>query len=277
MRQQIIIIYITVALLTTQLFIGYVGIPLMSGNQFPADYNPDIIILGENGRLIAQGDDTPHSDGKSDGKLPVVVESEKSVSRREALKRDLDKGLFILVNKQNPVDSSYKPEDLTAIKYFAPDRPPEGRVMRKEAAEAFNKLSEAAAKKGHTIIVTTAYRSYDFQSNLYNNYVKYHGKKEADTFSAQPGKSEHQTGLAADVSSPSVNYQLTKDYINTPEGKWLNDNAYKFGFIIRFPNGKENITGYVYEPWHIRYVGKTAAKEIFNEGLTLEEYLEKEI
>ncbi len=213
----------------------------------------------------------------SGGKVPVVVESKESVERREALKQDLDKGLFILVNKQNPVDSSYKPDDLTEVKYFASDRLPAGRVMRAEAADAFNQLSEAAAKEGYEIVVTTAYRSYDFQSNLYNSYVKTHGKQEADTFSAQPGKSEHQTGLSADVSSPSVNYQLTRDYIKTPEGKWLNDNAYKFGFIIRFPDGKEDITGYVYEPWHIRYVGKTAAKEIFDKGLTLEEYVEKEI
>ena len=261
MKQQTWTNYIIVALLTTQLFIGYLGIPLMSGSRFSVDCKPDIIIVGEN----------------EGGKPPVVVESDESVARRETLKRDLDKGLFILVNKQNPVDRSYKPDDLTAIKYFAPDRPPEGRAMRAEAAEAFNQLSEVAAKEGYEIIVTTAYRSYQFQTTLYNNYVKRNGQQKADTFSAQPGKSEHQTGLAADVSSPSVGYQLTEDYIHTPEGKWLNDNAYKFGFIIRFPKGKESITGYMYEPWHIRYVGKTAAKEIFNEGFTLEEYLEKEI
>lgn len=265
------------ALLTTLLFIGYLGIPLMSGNRSSVGCKPDIIIVGENEGLAIKDDGKLQVQEKPDSKPQVVIESEKSVARREALKRDLDKGLFILVNKQNPVDSSYKPDDLTAIKYFAADRPEVGRFMRAEAAEAFNQLSEVAAKEGYEIIVTTAYRSYDFQSTLYNNYVKIHGQQKADTFSAQPGKSEHQTGLAADVSSPSVGYQLTDDYIHTPEGKWLNDNAYKFGFIIRFPKGKESITGYMYEPWHIRYVGKTAAKEIFNEGLTLEEYVEKEI
>lgn len=277
MKQQTWTIYITVALLTTQLFLGYLAIPLMSGSHALIAGYPDIIIVGENEDLVINEGEELQAQEEPNNKPQVVVESEKSVARREALKRDLDKGLFILVNKQNSVDRSYKPDDLTAIKYFAPDRPPEGRVMRAEAAEAFNQLSEVAAKEGYEIIVTTAYRSYEFQSTLYNNYVKRNGQQKADTFSAQPGKSEHQTGLAADVSSPSVGYQLVEDYINTPEGRWLNDNAYRFGFIIRFPKGKENITGYMYEPWHIRYVGKTAAEEIYSKGLTLEEYVEKEI
>lgn len=273
MKQQTRAIYITVALLIALLFIGCIGIPLISGSHFSVKSNWNIIAGGNDKGQGTKPDDT----GKNAGKPDVLTESEESIARRAALKEDLDKGLFILVNKQNPVDSSYKPNDLTAIKYFAADRSEVGRYLRAEAAEAFNLLSETAAEEGHQIVVTTAYRSYDFQSTLYNNYVKIHGQQEADTFSAQPGKSEHQTGLAADVSSPSVNYQLTKDYINTTEGKWLNDNAYRFGFIIRFPKGKEDITGYMYEPWHIRYVGKTAAKEIFDKGFTLEEYLEKEI
>lgn len=152
---------------------------------------------------------------------------------------------------------------------------PSARYMRKEAAEAFNLLHETALQEaGYEIVMTTAYRSYDFQEALYNNYVAKYGQEQAETFSAQPGKSEHQSGLAVDVSSPSVNYQLTKDYINTKEGAWLNDNAHRFGFIIRFKKGAEDITGYMYEPWHIRYVGITAAKEIYEKDITLEEYIE---
>ncbi|MFV0517194.1 MAG: D-alanyl-D-alanine carboxypeptidase family protein [Aminipila sp.] len=207
----------------------------------------------------------------------IVVESEEDVQRRQALKADKDKGLFILVNKENSVDISYKPQDLESIKYFAADRSKEGRYMRAEAAAAFNQLSEDAMKDGYEIVVTTAYRSYSFQKILYDNYVKNNGQAKADTFSAKPGFSEHQTGLAADVSSPSVNYKLDTEYINTPEGKWLSENAHKYGFIIRFPKGKEHITGYMYEPWHIRYVGKTAAEKIYSEDITLEEFLEKSI
>ena len=209
-------------------------------------------------------------------KTPEQIAAEKAEAERlEALRADKEKGLFVLVNKQNAVDRSYVPDDLEGIKYYAADRTASARFMKSEAAAAFHELAEAAMAEGHKIVITTAYRSYDFQSTLYNNYVANYGQAEADTFSAKPGTSEHQTGLATDVSSPSVNYQLTSNYINTPEGTWLNDNAHKFGFIIRYQKDKESITGYIYEPWHIRYVGKTAAKEIYEQGLALEEYLEK--
>lgn len=210
-------------------------------------------------------------------KTPEELAAEKAEAERlAALQADKEKGLFVLVNKQNAVDRSYKPDDLADIKYFAADRTPSARYMRAEAADAFHQLVEAAmSESGHKIVITTAYRSYDFQSTLYNNYVANYGQAEADTFSAKPGTSEHQTGLATDVSSPSVNYQLTGSYIETPEGKWLSENAHRFGFIIRYPKSKESITGYIYEPWHIRYVGKTAAKEIYEQGLALEEYLQQ--
>lgn len=210
-------------------------------------------------------------------KTPEELAAEKAEAERlAALQADKEKGLFVLVNKQNAVDRSYKPDDLADIKYFAADRTPSARYMRAEAADAFHQLVEAAmSEAGHKIVITTAYRSYDFQSTLYNNYVANYGQAEADTFSAKPGTSEHQTGLATDVSSPSVNYQLTGSYIETPEGKWLSENAHRFGFIIRYPKSKESITGYIYEPWHIRYVGKTAAKEIYEQGLALEEYLQQ--
>lgn len=190
-----------------------------------------------------------------------------------AIEEGESRGLLVLINKENAVDASYVPEDLKTVSYYAKDRSAAGRSMRQEACDAFNALSEGAAAEGYTIVVTTAYRSYDFQASLYNSYVKAHGQAEADTFSAQPGKSEHQSGLSADVSSPSVNYQLTRDYIDTEEGRWLNDNAWKYGFIIRFPEGKEDITGYIYEPWHIRYVGKDIAKFIYDHQLTLEEFI----
>lgn len=232
---------------------------------------------GDTGNING-ADDPGIQSGQENQETKKTDESSKQEAeekaRLEALEADRAKGLLILVNKQHEIGRDDVPGDLTDIKYFAADRTPAGRYMRAEAADAFHRLSEAAkAEEGYEIVVTTAYRSYDFQNTLYTNYVAAHGQAEADTFSAQPGKSEHQTGLAADVSSPSVNYQLTKDYIHTDEGKWLNDNAHRFGFIIRFPDGKEDITGYMYEPWHIRYVGKTAAEEIYEQGITLEEYL----
>jgi len=193
----------------------------------------------------------------------------------QSLKEAKEKGLLILVNKEHPVDKDYKPDDLTGIKYFVPDRSETTRYMRTEAAEAFHQLVDKAAEDGIEIKMTTAYRSYDFQKILFDSYVAKEGEAAANTFSAKPGQSEHQTGLAVDVSSPSVDYQLSDDYGETKEGKWLAGHAYWFGFILRFPKGKEDITGYQYEPWHLRYVGLTAAKEIHEQKLTLEEYLQE--
>lgn len=134
---------------------------------------------------------------------------------------------------------------------------------------AFNSMQTDAATQGIVLSIISGYRSYSKQNNLYNNYANKDGKALADTYSARPGHSEHQTGLAADITS------LDQNFINTPEGQWLNNNCYKYGFIIRYPKGKENITGYMYEPWHIRYVGVEVATILYNGGnwISLEEYL----
>lgn len=190
-------------------------------------------------------------------------------ARQEAAQQ----GLLILVNKQNPVDQNYKPDDLTAMKYYAPEREASGRYMREAAAAAFFQLVEAAALDGLELRMTTAYRSYGYQKIIYDNYMNQYGEEEANRFSAKPGQSEHQTGLAVDVSSPSVDYELEDTFGDTPEGKWLASHAYEFGFILRYPKGKEDITGYTYEPWHLRFVGLFVAKEIHDQGTTLEEYL----
>lgn len=206
------------------------------------------------------------------------TEIEENSANDEALEQAIEeageKGLLFLVNKQNPVDKDYKPDDLEPIKYYASDRSEACRYMRAEAAEQFHKLVEAAKESGYTLVMTTAYRSYGFQQILWNNYVANEGEEAASRFSAKPGQSEHQTGLAVDVTSPSVDYELSYSFGETAEGSWLADNAHRFGFIIRFPEGKEDITGYLYEPWHIRYVGEAVAGDMHNKGLTLEEYLQ---
>jgi len=186
---------------------------------------------------------------------------------------DYDDPYMLLVNKTHPLGENYKPEGLKDIKYFASDRDASTRYMVGDAADQFHLLVEGAAAEGHEIVMTTAYRSYGFQTILWNNYVAKHGEEEANTFSARPGESEHQSGLCTDVSSPSVGYQLTTEYGESPEGAWLAEHAHEYGFIIRYPKGKEDITGYQYEPWHIRYVGKEAAAYIYQEQITFEEYL----
>lgn len=114
----------------------------------------------------------------------------------------------------------------------------------------------------------SGYRSYQYQTQLYNNYVNQHGEEEANTFSAKPGFSEHQTGLTFDLKD--FNGQLVEDPITS---QWIKDNCAQYGFIVRYPEGKEDITGYIYEPWHLRYVGEEVANQIMNNNTTLEQYL----
>lgn len=133
---------------------------------------------------------------------------------------------------------------------------------------AFSEMQEAAKQEGININIVSGYRSYSKQTSLYNNYVAKDGKAAADTYSARPGHSEHQTGLAADLNMVDTSFE------NTAAGKWLANNCYKYGFILRYPKGKESITGYIYEPWHFRFIGDEA-KNLYNNGnwITLEEYL----
>lgn len=130
----------------------------------------------------------------------------------------------------------------------------------------FYKLQNAAAQQGLNIWFASGYRSYDYQAQIYNNYVSRDGQAAADTYSARPGYSEHQTGLAIDVN------QIDDSFIGTPEAVWLENHCHEYGFILRYPQGKQGITGYKYESWHIRYVGTDMAYAIHNSGLTLEEY-----
>lgn len=220
------------------------------------------------------------SDGVGDGR----GETNKGIAGAEASPADaqeqtqpsaVDKSseYLILVNKTHGLKKSYEPEDLKKVKSTAKDRDAQYQKLRRAAAEAFNDLTAGAKKAGYKIKLTTGYRPYSYQKVLHKQYIDMDGKNKAEQYSAKPGYSEHQTGLCADVSSPSVNYQLVRKYGKTKAGKWLAENGHHYGFIIRYPEGKQNITGYEYEPWHIRYVGKEAATEIYEQQLTLEEYL----
>lgn len=136
-----------------------------------------------------------------------------------------------------------------------------------QAQQAFNEMAAGAANDGISLYVVSGYRSYYYQQQLYNNYVYYRGVTETDRFSARPGHSEHQTGLAFDVNNASSSFE------NTPEAKWLEEHCVEYGFIIRYPQGKESVTGFKYEPWHVRYLGKENAQAVHDSGLCLEEYL----
>ena len=140
--------------------------------------------------------------------------------------------------------------------------------LDKTLMSAWNTMLKDATAKGLNIYIASGYRSYNYQVNVYNRYVKSDGAAVADTYSSRPGNSEHQTGLCFDLNTIEDIFQYTN------EGKWVNDNCYKYGFCIRFPKGKDSATGYQYESWHLRYVGVDLATKLYNNGdwLSLEEY-----
>ncbi len=177
---------------------------------------------------------------------------------------DTSLDILMLVNKYYYLSSTYTPNDLVTLNNTY--NIGANNSLRKEAADAFIEMSNAALIDNIIIKNASGFRSYDYQVNLYNKYVQRDGKEAADTYSARAGFSEHQTGLCTDINL------IDQSFENTDAFKWLSDNAYKYGYILRFPKDKENITGYTYEPWHYRYVGKEAALKIKNENITLEEY-----
>ena len=229
-------------------------------------YDKDIITI-DHGLIKAkkEGKTTIKIKGgdMSIAKIKVVVNKKKEEVKKEEKKKEENKpkviqgsdGIFyidgiMIVNKSYPLPSTYNP----------------GKLLP-EFMDAYNEMLGDATEDGIKLWIQSGYRSYDYQVGLYDMYVKQDGKDKADTYSARPGYSEHQSGLAADINNPSSSFNGTK------EALWLKENCYKYGFIIRFPEGEESYTGYKYESWHIRYVGKELANKIHEAGdISLEHY-----
>lgn len=169
--------------------------------------------------------------------------------------------LTILVNKYHKLPDDYEPTDLVSLSYNSSYK------LRKEAAEAFEKLTSAGLIDNVIFYPFSVYRSYETQNVLYSRYKARDGEAKADTYSARPGFSEHQLGLAVDVRSNTLSDNLTnKDY------EWMLNNSYKYGFIVRYPKGKQHITQFMEEPWHLRYLGVDLATKVHESGLTYDEY-----
>lgn len=181
--------------------------------------------------------------------------------------------ITVLVNREYRLSEDYIPADLVVPEVrFSYYGTYEKSYVRQVTADALEKLFAAGEKKGVILKAVSGYRSYARQKEIYNRNVNSRGVTKTDLVSAKPGASEHQTGLSIDVSSETVGCALEESFGATADGKWLARNCHKYGFIIRYPKNKTNITGYSYEPWHIRYVGRKLATYLYQKGLTLEEY-----
>lgn len=182
--------------------------------------------------------------------------------------------MLILVNKDHKAPA-------IPVSLVKPDVPPtrdvfsENIYMRPEAAHALEDMFDAAAKEGLTLYATSGFRSYATQKAIFDRKLKKMSEKKANEIVAKPGYSEHQSGLTMDIEGKTtLNTGLTYEFGESPEGLWVKENCHTFGFIIRYPEDKTDITGYTYEPWHLRYVGTDAAKVIYEQDATLEEYLQ---
>lgn len=194
---------------------------------------------------VSEGTEDPTDPKETDATqppaaIPSVVTDEQGLTYINGI---------LVVNKTYALPSTYDPG------------------VDSEAYAALQEMFQGAAAEGISLEIVSGYRSFNRQSTLYNNYVARDGVEAADTYSARAGHSEHQTGLAFDLNS------LEESFGETREGIWLKEHCWEYGFIIRYPQGKESVTGYMYEPWHVRYLGKTVAKSVFDSGLCLEEYL----
>lgn len=201
-------------------------------------FDSDITVIrhnDNNGRNTSQEDDTfTTKNGKTGHKYNGVTYIEDT----------------LIVNKTYSLPESY------------------GNGLTTDTVNAFNMMKNDAAALGHNLWIASGFRSYRNQSSLYNEYCRMDGQVNADTYSARPGYSEHQSGLAIDLNN------IDNSFGNSPAGKWVLNNCYKYGFIHRYPESKQNITGYSYESWHLRYVGVGLAEKLYNSGdwITLEEY-----
>lgn len=220
-------------------------------------------------------DDTSILDSKLSSKYPAIAK----VSGKEITKGKTKNGFTIteiagityidgimMVNKTYGLPSDYLPVDTVEDSKGKTNTC--NKCINKLAYSSFATMKADAAALGLNIYIASGYRPYVSQENIYNRYVKRDGKKAADTYSARPGYSEHQTSYTFDLNS------INDSFAKTNEGKWVNENAYLYGFIIRFPKGQDSYTGYKYESWHLRYVGYDLARKLYNNGnwISLEEY-----
>jgi len=237
------------------------------------DYNEFLLALFKEKYLITDNIDRyisyqkEHKDVSTKDIVAIVNVNGDYDHYTNTSETNIDDDLLMLVNKYNYLSKDYKPQNIVDVKNWYCYG---NAQLREDAYDAFIDMFNSAQKDDITLIINSAYRDYEDQDDTYQEFYDLHGKDEADKIAARPGFSEHQTGLAIDLTS----YDETKDksFEETKEFKWLQQNAYKYGFILRYPKGKEAITGYDYESWHYRYVGTEVAQKIHDLDITFDEY-----
>ncbi len=186
---------------------------------------------------------------------PTADEAEQNIP----VDLDSPDSMTVIVNKLRPLPADYEPDDLVELPF---ELGAGTYSLREDAAEAAAAMFAAAEQDGISLTVVSAYRSYDYQAELYDDYVRQYGTAATNAMSAQPGYSEHQTGLALDVDTPQGQYTLQQSFGDTAAGQWLAERAHEFGFVIRYPRDEYNYTGFQYEPWHLRYFGEPYAQHL---------------
>lgn len=196
----------------------------------------------------------------------------KAAKKRENPLAEDTGDILMIVNKEYGLTEDYVPADLVRVEEIDPAvGSGETGQLKEEAAGALSELFAGAQEDGYEIVMRTGYRSYEYQQGLYGNYVERDGQEAADKYSGKPGYSEHQSGLCCDVGIEGTDLN---SFTGTDEAQWIEDHSWEYGFVVRYPEGKEDVTGYMYESWHIRYVGKEAAKYMHEHDMVLEEYLD---
>lgn len=182
------------------------------------------------------------------------------------------------VSKSYYLNSDYEPGDLVDLNTIGVPTLSQGQRLREEAADALLNMYTEMKNQNLNMAVSSSYRSYESQKITYLYWLGHNGNNltATDTISARPGHSEHQLGTTVDIVSSETNYKLTKNFSNTRSAQWLSENAYKYGFVMSYPEGSEHVTGYTFEPWHFRYIGKENTLLYKRSGLTLIEYLQNQ-
>nr|WP_269437954.1 M15 family metallopeptidase [Arthrobacter sp. zg-Y179] len=192
------------------------------------------------------------------------LSNEPAVDAAAAPEAEPPDSFTLVINKHRPLAADYVPADLVDAG---------GLLLRAEAAEAYARMVADASADGVAVSPVSGYRSREEQSRLHTSYTERYGQEGADSLSARPGYSEHETGLAVDIGNPDGLCALETCFEGTAAGSWTAANAHRYGFLLRYPAGAEHITGYAYEPWHLRYVGPDVAGGVYDSGVTLEEFL----